>query len=382
MKKQLLNIIEKIYSNLLRFIYTPELKIDLNESKKNLNSIYNYKQLNKEKIINKKINKKIDLSIIIPVYNNQVLVEKCLNSIINQKTKYNFEIICIDDGSTDKSLEILRKYEQKYSYLKVIHQENHGIAVARNVGINYSTGKYISFIDSDDFIDEKYIEILLNKAYSTNAEMVKCNYIEFSIEEQKIIKYGPNQAECELHESLKNDILKYKGFPWGSVMKRELWNDTRFPSGFWYEDMIMRMIIMRKLKNFVYINNCLYYYCNHTNNISKKVQKVNDVRCLDQLYLLQELLKVSKNDINEPISLYKNTLYELGVILWLRTKKLDKKIKKSAFIVACDIMDKLNDKEVVLNYNEKLFKRAFKTKNYLLWNLNAIDTMIKVKFNL
>lgn len=382
MKRKILKIAQKIYSESLRLISFPRLKMDLKTAEKVLHSNYPYKKIDIPKVINKEINQNLDLSIIIPVYNNEKLILKCLDSIIGQKTKYHFEVIYIDDGSRDNTLSILKKYESKHSFIKVISQENGGIASARNTGINEATGKYIAFIDSDDFIKENYIETLLNKAYKTNSDIVKCNYIEYSIDKQEIIKTGPIQTEKDYKEPLKNDILKYKGYPWGGVMKRNLWNDVRFPSGFWYEDMVIRMIIMRKAKSFSYIDKPLYYYCNHTNNISKKIQKVNDLRCLEQLYLLQELLKESKKHNLDSISLYKNTLYELGTVLWLRIRKLDKKIKKSAFIIACDIISNLSDDDVLLNYNEKLFKKAFKTKNYLLWELNAIDTMLKVKYNL
>ena len=93
------------------------------------------------------------ISIIIPVYNVEKYLEECIESVINQ-TYRNLEIILVDDGSTDKCLETCKEYEKRDNRIKVIHQENAGVSVARNVGIDFSTGQYIGFVDSDDFIEK------------------------------------------------------------------------------------------------------------------------------------------------------------------------------------------------------------------------------------
>ena len=99
------------------------------------------------------------ISIIIPIYNVEKYMEKCLNSVVNQ-TYNNIEIILIDDGSKDKSREICDNYAKKDNRIKVVHKENNGVSSARNTGIDMSKGKYITFIDSDDYIDTDYIETL------------------------------------------------------------------------------------------------------------------------------------------------------------------------------------------------------------------------------
>ena len=99
------------------------------------------------------------ISIIVPIYRVEEYLDKCLSSIINQTYK-NLEIILVNDGSDDNSIKIAKKYAKKDERIKIIEEDNKGLSCARNTGINASTGKYITFVDSDDFIEENYIEVL------------------------------------------------------------------------------------------------------------------------------------------------------------------------------------------------------------------------------
>lgn len=113
----------------------------------------------------------IDLSLIIPVYNNEKYIDKCLSSVLGQKTQYIYEVICIDDGSKDRSLEMLSQWQQKFpEQLKVYSQENQGISKTRNRGLTLSIGRYVGFIDNDDTVSEDYVETLLNTAYKQNVD--------------------------------------------------------------------------------------------------------------------------------------------------------------------------------------------------------------------
>lgn len=119
----------------------------------------------------------IDISIVIPIYNSERFLEKCLYSIINQKTKYNYEIICINDGSKDKSIDILASFQSQYTHkLFVISQENKGISAARNRGIEAAKGEYIGFIDNDDYVAEDYIEKIVSKAKESAADIIQTGY--------------------------------------------------------------------------------------------------------------------------------------------------------------------------------------------------------------
>lgn len=119
--------------------------------------------------------KMVKLSVIIPVYNREKYLMKCMDSVLSQ-TFRDMEIICVDDGSTDRSGEILNEYVQKDSRIKVFHQDNRGVVSARNVGISKAEGKYIGFIDSDDWIDPQMFEQLYSRAEQSGADLVTSGY--------------------------------------------------------------------------------------------------------------------------------------------------------------------------------------------------------------
>lgn len=156
------------------------------------------------------------ISIIIPVYNAERYLENCLNSVINQ-TYSKLEIILVNDGSTDNSVEICEKYEKKDNRIKVFNQQNKGGAAARNFGILNSKGKFISFIDSDDWVDNRYIEILYNNIVNLKADLSVCGYQEVSNKSDIDIKYSINADVKELNKKQAYELLvdnEFGGFLW------------------------------------------------------------------------------------------------------------------------------------------------------------------------
>ena len=118
----------------------------------------------------------IKVSVIVPVYNTFRYLEQCLNSILNQTLK-EFEVICVNDGSTDDSAKILEKYSQKDKRIVVINQENAGASAARNAGLDCAKGRYIAFVDSDDYIKKNFLEVLYTTAVNTEADITACDII-------------------------------------------------------------------------------------------------------------------------------------------------------------------------------------------------------------
>ena len=141
------------------------------------------------------------ISVIIPVYGVEKYISQCLESVINQTYK-NLEIIVVNDGTKDRSAEIAKEYAAKDSRIKVYDFKNGGLSVARNRGLEIATGDYISYIDSDDWIDLKLFEVLLDTALTRNVDMVKYGVIEtdefketrFSFDDAKIILNEREQA--------------------------------------------------------------------------------------------------------------------------------------------------------------------------------------------
>ncbi len=375
MKKHVYQLARFLFELILPVVHSSSLKLTVKEAETGIFEKHTPKEnLKQSKRTNLENDESIDLSMVIPVYNAEKMLKACMNSIVKQKTKYHFEVIVINDGSTDNSLQILKEY----SNIKVIDKQNEGVAVARNVGLDNAKGKYIAFIDSDDIIDENYVEKLLDRAYEKDADIVKCNFIEYSIQKEKIIKVERHD-DVSISGTLKEKIVEFKGFVWGGIFKRELWKDVRFLPQYWYEDMMIRLILFRKCKQFEYINEDLYRYNNHLNNISKAISRTENLRCLDHLFLVRELLEISNElQLENDIGLYKVLLQELGTILWLRTRDLSEQDKKYAFVLACHIIQKYKV-EYKLEFHEKYLEKAFERKDFVLWKLASIYEMLGVK---
>lgn len=311
-----------------------------------------------------------DLSVVVPVYNGEKYLSQCIESILNQKTKYKFEVICVDDGSTDNSFKILNKYMNDGIHLTIIHQNNKGISGARNTGLKHALGKYILFIDNDDFIDSNFIDIMLDKAYVHKADIVKCGY--------KLYRKGKNinsvieDDETYLYGKSISNIYKFNGFCWGMIISYDLFINIEFPEKYWYEDMLTRLMLYPQCKVFYYLSDALYNYRMHENNASSKVWSKNDYKSLDQLYLVEQMFDLSEIlNFNFNAELCLAYQYEIGKMLYERTIGLSEEIKEAVFVFACSINDKLLDK--CANYymsgdiSEKMLNKSFKNRDFNLW---------------
>jgi len=146
------------------------------------------------------------ISIIIPVYNVEDYLARCLESILFQSFK-DFEVLLIDDGSTDGSGKICDAYAQNDTRIRVIHKVNGGVSSARNVGLNNANGQYISFVDSDDFVHPCFLEFLYNSIKSSKADISICDYEKRN--DNTIIKHGINELTTEIREISHYDFSIY-----------------------------------------------------------------------------------------------------------------------------------------------------------------------------
>lgn len=321
----------------------------------------------------------LDLSIIVPVYNSERFLRRCLQSLEKQKTHYSYEVILVNDGSTDSSLSIAQEFASKNVGFRVITQCNQGISAARNTGIINSKGKYIGFVDNDDFVTEDYCETLLNHAFQEDADIVKCGHVRYDVLKNKEISII-TQDSAKIQGEIGERIVDYKGFVWGGVYSRRLFKDIRFPVGFWYEDMIGRVLLMRKSRSFVFEQKPLYYYALHENNASKKLWSKSNLKALDQLKLA-ELLSLYGEQIGlgKSNGLYQVLLAELGPILWMRTRGFESKIIKRSFEEASTFIQsyKLPMKDKTLY--EVYIERAFQQESFILWKIVSLAYMCNVK---
>ena len=151
------------------------------------------------------------ISVIVPVYNAQDGIKRCVDSLLNQSFK-NFEIILLNDGSEDNSLNILKEYELKYSFVRVIDKQNEGVAVTRNKGILLAEGEYTMFMDNDDFVDSDYIETFYQAIHEKNLDLVIGGYKRVNQNNQIIFSQEIQQSEWS-----KYIIMA----PWSKIYRTE-----------------------------------------------------------------------------------------------------------------------------------------------------------------
>ena len=227
------------------------------------------------------------ISVIVPVYNVDNYLRKCIDSLIVQTLK-DIEIILVNDGSTDESIDICEEYKLKDNRIKVIHKENGGLSDARNKGIDIAKGKYISFVDSDDWINPQMLEKLYILASKYEADIVQGDYIKAYDEDiivnnmsENIIKYNAEQILDELYSGnyTKNIVV------WNKIYKRELFNDIRFPKGKLHEDEFTTYKILHKANLIIDSNIPIYYYRQREGSI---MNSDFNIKRLDLLEALKE----------------------------------------------------------------------------------------------
>ena len=313
---------------------------------------------------------KIDISIVIPIFNGELFINKSIDSVLMNKTNYSFELILVNDGSTDNSEHIIIEYEKKYpNIIRAYSKENGGLSSARNYGMKYANGKYISFLDCDDYISEDYIERMLSVAYKEDADIVKCGTRTVSFNTNKTLSIDVKPKEI-INGPMKEKILNYSSYAWGAVFKSSLFNNVQFPEGYWYEDMIIRFLIFRKSNKFVNLNEIHHFRTMHDNQLTKQFKKDKTNRCLEHLYLIETL--VDENDkfgLPRDVYMYLNVLHECSSIMVSRMENLEDDIKKQVFLRVYDLVNGLykEEYEKELKGKYKLTNDIILKKRYDLW---------------
>lgn len=200
------------------------------------------------------------ITIVVPIYNVEQFLERCIKSLVNQTYK-NVEIMLVNDGSPDNSDKIMEKWAKKDNRIKCFYKENGGLSDARNYAIKRAQGKYICFIDSDDYIDKNYVKKLYNAIIENNAEIAWCNFNNVNDEEivGKIIQNEDDLWSFEMPSACNKLFLK------DLFIK----NNIEFPKGIWYEDLATTPRLFFKAKKSVWVNDELYNYFYNEDSITK-----------------------------------------------------------------------------------------------------------------
>lgn len=209
------------------------------------------------------------ISIVVPVYNVEKYLDRCVNSLINQTYK-NIEILLVDDGSTDNSGAMCDKYASSHDFIKVIHKTNGGLSDARNFGIKEAKGEYISFVDSDDYVSNDYIEHMFETASKYSADVVATKLYDFYGDEDT------SKDESSVNYKVFSNIEAIKTMFLGSVFgvsscaklfKKNLFDNISFPLGYLYEDQLTLDKVLEKCTAVVYSSKKLYHYYQNSNGI-------------------------------------------------------------------------------------------------------------------
>lgn len=202
------------------------------------------------------------ISIIIPVYNVEQYLCKCLDSIINQ-TYIKLQIIIINDGSTDNSLEICKRYADRDSRITLINQDNKGLSGARNTGLRVATGDYIFFTDSDDWLSLQAIEELVSLAKKYNADCVAGNYLKSGNDREYRTRNKAITIKQYTSGKFVDLMTKPNGqfcFAWGRLIKKDFKEYLYFPEGYTFEDLQTMPQAISKMKKIIYTNEIIYFY--------------------------------------------------------------------------------------------------------------------------
>jgi len=208
------------------------------------------------------------LSIIMPVYNSAEYLQESVASVLNQ-TYQDFELIMIDDGSSDGSGELCDRFAEADARIRVIHKTNHGVAAARNTGLNYVRGDYIGWVDSDDIISPVMYEILMKLAEENEADIAQCDHVRTPEKLDMVgLVYEPTIL-CSL-DSLKriyNSHYTNIMSLWSKIYRKKLFDDLRFTEGSAFEDDEIVPVLLEKAEKCVFIEAPLYCYLKRNNSI-------------------------------------------------------------------------------------------------------------------
>ncbi|NFH70319.1 glycosyltransferase [Clostridium botulinum] len=327
------------------------------------------------------------ISVIIPVYNVEKYLERCIQSVINQ-TYNNLEIIIVDDGSTDGSSLLCDKYSEYDSRIVVIHKENGGLSDARNEGLKIAMGKYIAFLDSDDWIDLDYYEVLYNKMINTDSQIVIVGFLY--VKDNKFIKptfYLEDKlftSKEAIRELGKDELLT--SHAWNKLFKKEVLADIQFPKGKTYEDIFIMHKIFQNAEKIAVISDFKNYYFLNKESISNTPSLKNR---LDEFLAFKTRYEDLKDEYPEIKDKMAKLVCDKIANIYSKTQitKEEKKKYKSEinetriFINNKKVVSSLGIKVKIMSISLNLFSIANKIKEIIPCNIKKIIKSIKIQNN-
>lgn len=206
--------------------------------------------------------KKYKLSIVAAVYNLEKYLPRCLDSLVNQ-TLQEIEIICVDDGSIDSAPQIIDEYAKKYpNKVKAFHKENGGEFTTRNYGLEIATGEYVTFVDTDDYVEPNWAEKLYNAAKESNADMAVCGFERIDLNTGKVVSTNMTQYGNVVKEITNDDdfMVFINPAPWNKIYKLDKVKDLKFLNFRGFNDMIFLASSFTRINKVAFVPDVLYHY--------------------------------------------------------------------------------------------------------------------------
>lgn len=303
------------------------------------------------------------LSIIVPVYNVEKYLPKCLESLIKQTLK-DIEIICVNDGSMDNSLAILKEFASKDSRIRIIDNQHQGVAKTRNTGIEQSTGEYIGFVDSDDYIDIDFFEKLYNSATKSNSDIAIASILKhknfFNIYNAK---YTKEETAITIQDKIKlcEDKKHFFFYAWNKIYHSGFIkeNNIKFSEGQIYEDVMFAIKALYYSNKIISVYGTKYHYIEHENSLTKYKDKTGEKEhdLIKAYSELQEFCNSKNIEISERLNYY--TKENFGFILNLYKGKYQSKIQLFNIFTIATISNYSETRNLItiLGFKIKIAKR-------------------------
>lgn len=242
------------------------------------------------------------ISVIVPIYNEERYLDRCVQSIIRQ-TFHDMEIILVDDGSTDESGRLCDELSKRDERIKVLHKENGGLSSARNAGIDKAAGKYIGFVDADDWIIDTMYEYMVKQMEECNVDIVSVSYAlargdkEVKAGKDRIRVMQRSEAlEYYTYIGMKSIISDYSVCI--KLYKKKLFDDVRFPDGKLYEDIVTNYKLISKTNKYLKSDKVCYYYFQNPESIVHDKFKMKDLYIID---IGEELIELAREENNSKL---------------------------------------------------------------------------------
>ena len=303
------------------------------------------------------------LSIIVPVYNVEKYLPKCLESLIKQTLK-DIEIICVNDGSMDNSLAILKEFASKDSRIRIIDNQHQGVAKTRNTGIEQSTGEYIGFVDSDDYIDIDFFEKLYNSATKSNSDIAIASILKhknfFNIYNAQ---YTKEETAITIQDKIKlcEDKKHFFFYAWNKIYHSGFIkeNNIKFSEGQIYEDVMFAIKALYYSNKIISVYGTKYHYIEHENSLTKYKDKTGEKEhdLIKAYSELQEFCNSKNIEIPERLNYY--TKENFGFILNLYKGKYQSKIQLFNIFTIATISNYSETRNLItiLGFKIKIAKR-------------------------